>query len=128
MKKILVVDDSGFYRKLLIDELRKIEKMEFEGVTFDIVEAEDRVSALQQIAKFKPDLVFLDIVMKENEYEGVQILETLTKSNSEIKVVVLSSVGQESVVKKCKILGVTDYIEKPFDHDQILKALRKNFS
>lgn len=126
MSKILVVDDSPFYRRLLIDELRKIEKLELESTSLEITEADSKETALQQIKKNQPEVVLLDIVMRDNEVEGVQILENLHRDNPSIKVIVISSVGQESVTKKCRQLGVTDYIGKPFDYQQLTLALKKN--
>ena len=92
---------------------------------FSIIEADNGASAIRQFRKESPDLVLLDIIMPEGDEEGLKILEQIIKIKPESKVVMVTAVGQSSVIKECKDIGVVDYITKPFDEDQILKTVYK---
>ena len=116
MKKILIVDDSLFMRMALKDKLPQ-------GLEF--VEADSGAKALEQFEKYKPDLVLLDIVMPEGEEEGVRVLQTIMKEDPNAQVVMISAVGQEAVMEKCKKLGAKDYIVKPFNEKQITETVEK---
>lgn len=127
MKKILIIDDSAFFRRILRDALAT-DNIFGENIRVEIFEADGKKAALEQIQANIPELILLDVVMRDNEHEGVQILEDVHKKHPLIRVIVISSVGQESVINKCKNFGVKDYIEKPFDNDKLISAIRKNLS
>ncbi len=116
MKKILVADDSMFMRKMLKDLLSK---------QYEILEADSIDSTLERVKKDRPDLVLLDIVMPEGDEAGVEALGRIKKANPEAKVVMITAVGQDSVMNKCKKLGVDEYLVKPFDEAQVLKTVEK---
>ena len=117
MKKILVVDDSLFMRKVLKDVLAK---------GYEIVEADSGAEALEQFKKETPDLVLLDIIMPEGEEEGLRVLQTIMKTNSKTKVIMITAVGQDSMIKVCKKLGAKDYIVKPFDEKLVVETVEKH--
>ena len=119
MKKILIVDDSSFMRKLLRDILSEEHK---------IVEADSGTKALEQFNKEKPDLVLLDIIMPEGEEEGLKILKTIKKTSPGANVVMLTAVGQDAIVEKSKKLGAKDYILKPFDEKLLVETVEKYLS
>ncbi len=115
-KKILITDDSKFIRMVLKEYLNK---------NFDVVEADGGASAVRQFSKESPDLVLLDVIMPKGEEEGIKTLKQIIKINPEAKVIMITAVGQNSVIKECKDIGATDYIIKPFDEDQVLKTICK---
>ena len=117
MKKILIVDDSLFMRKMLKDVLSHGHNK--------IIEAESGASALEQFKKEKPDLVLLDIIMPAGEEEGIRVLQEIKKSNPKAQVVMITAVGQNSIIEGCKKLGVKDYIVKPFDENQVVEIVEK---
>lgn len=119
MKKILIVDDSLFMRKLLKDILAH---------RHNIIEAESGATALKQFKKGKPDLVLLDIIMPEGEEEGIRVLQEIKKSNPKAQVVMITAVGQNAIIEGCKKLGVKDYIVKPFDENQVIETVDKYLS
>lgn len=124
MKKILIVDDSPFFRSLLKDALRRDY---FDSANeVDILEAKDVISAMDQIRTENPNLVLLDIVMEESEYEGIKLLRNIREFYPDLKVVMLTSVGQESVIKECFEIGVQDFLEKPFDSAKLIQVVREN--
>lgn len=118
MKKILIADDSLFMRKVLRDILSK-EK------GYEIVEADSGHKSLEQFKKERPDLILLDIIMPEGEEEGIKVLGEIMKAEPETKVIMITAVGQDSVLEECKKLGAEDCIVKPFDEKQVLKTVER---
>jgi two-component system chemotaxis response regulator CheY len=115
-KKILIVDDSLFMRTILKDLLSD---------KYKIVEAESGSRAEKQIKKEKPDLVLLDIIMPEGEEEGIRVLKKSMKTFPNLKIVMITAVGQDTIVEECKKLGAINYIVKPFDDEQVIRIVRK---
>lgn len=118
MKKILIADDSLFMRGILKDILSAEDK-------YEIIEAKSGSEALQQFKKEDPDLTFLDIIMPEGEEEGITVLKEIKKDNPRAKVVMITAVGQDSIMKECKKHGAAGYIVKPFDKKKILETAKK---
>jgi two-component system chemotaxis response regulator CheY len=112
-KKILIVDDSAFMRKVLRDIF------ESAGYT-NFVEAGNGREALERYKSDKPDFMFLDIIMPE--MNGMDVLREIGK---EAKIIVVSAVGQKEMVDEAKTLGALDYVVKPFDRDQVLEKTEK---
>jgi two-component system chemotaxis response regulator CheY len=112
-KKILIVDDSAFMRKVLRDIF------ESAGYT-NFVEAGNGREALERWKSEKPDFMFLDIIMPE--MNGMDVLREIGR---EAKVIVVSAVGQKEMIEEAKALGALDYVVKPFDRDQVLEKTEK---
>jgi len=116
MKKILIADDSLFMRKILKDILSD---------KYEIVKAETGSKAEKKIKEEKPDLVLLDIIMPEGEEEGIIVLKKVMKANPKAKVVMITAVGQDTIVEECKKAGASDYIIKPFDREKVISTVEK---
>ena len=106
--KILIVDDSEMNREILSSIL---------GDEFDILEAADGKECISVIRKYGRDiaLVLLDIVMPE--MDGFEVLEFMNKHEwiDDIPVIMISSEDSADSVKKAYEMGVSDYINRPFD-------------
>ena len=106
--KILIVDDSEMNREILSSIL---------GDEFDILEAADGKECISVIRKYGRDiaLVLLDIVMPE--MDGFEVLEFMNKYEwiDDIPVIMISSEDSAASVKKAYEMGVSDYINRPFD-------------
>ena len=106
--KILVVDDSEMNREILSSML---------GDEFHILEAADGKECISVIRKYGRDiaLVLLDIVMPE--MDGFEVLEFMNKHEwiDDIPVIMISSEDSAASVKKAYEMGVSDYINRPFD-------------
>ena len=106
--KILIVDDSEMNREILSSIL---------GDEFDILEAADGKECISVIRKYGRDiaLVLLDIVMPE--MDGFEVLEFMNKHEwiDDIPVIMTSSEDSAASVKKAYEMGVSDYINRPFD-------------
>jgi two-component system, chemotaxis family, chemotaxis protein CheY len=116
MVKILSADDSAFMRKLLIKSLNKI------GYN-DIIEVENGKDAVARFKSDKPDLVLLDIVMKE-EY-GTEALKEIMALDPGAKVIMVSSVGQEKVVQEAMSSGAKAFIAKPFKEPELEAKIKE---
>jgi len=117
-KKILVADDSLFMRKILKDILLTADE-------YEIVEAQNGKEAEAQFKKEKPDLTLLDIIMPEGEEEGITVLEAIKKFKPDAKVVMITAVGQDSIIAECKKAGANDYLIKPFDKNKVIETVKK---
>lgn len=106
--KILIVDNSEMNREILSSIL---------GDEFDILEAADGKECISVIRKYGRDiaLVLLDIVMPE--MDGFEVLEFMNKHEwiDDIPVIMISSEDSAASVKKVYEMGVSDYINRPFD-------------
>jgi len=117
MKKILIADDSEYHRARLKAML---------STEYSIVEADTGDKSREAYKREKPDLVLLDIVMPEGDEEGLQVLRDLKKMDPDVRVIMVSAVGANRVIHECEALGVGEYIEKPFNKDQVLRLIDKH--
>jgi len=114
MKRVMVVDDAMFMRASL--------KMMLEKNGFEVAaEAENGLIAVQKYKEVKPDIVTMDITMPE--MDGLQALKLIKQFDPDAKVVVVSAMGQEPVVKDAILSGAKSFIVKPFKEDFVLKTL-----
>lgn len=115
MTKILIVDDAEFLRV-------RISKM-LVGDGFEVAEAENGLKAIEAYKANKPDLVLMDITMPE--MDGLSALKELKKIDADAKVIMLTALGQESVVLEAVKSGAKDFIVKPFERDRVMSAINK---
>jgi two-component system chemotaxis response regulator CheY len=111
--KVLIVDDSGMARRAL----RQI----LESAGYDVAEADDGLNALERYFLDKPDVVMLDLVMKG--MYGLDVLTKLREMDREARVIVVSADIQTSSHDLVEQAGAVAFVNKPFDRDDILKAL-----
>lgn len=116
MKKVLIVDDAAFMRVSIKNMLEK------NG--FSVVgEAENGTIALKKFKELTPDIVTMDITMPE--MDGIIALKEIKKVDTSAVVIMISAVGQESLVKEAIISGAKGFIVKPFQEETVVKALSK---
>ncbi|WP_339719740.1 response regulator [uncultured Paraglaciecola sp.] len=101
---ILVVDDSALIRKALKRILNKL------GYN-NLLEADDGRSGLEVVKSGAADFMFMDVVMED--MNGDEALSEIRKTGSDIPVVMLSSVTDQTLVNKCQDLGISGFIFKP---------------
>ncbi|WP_461538814.1 response regulator [Spongorhabdus nitratireducens] len=113
-KKVLIVDDSFYMRSQI--------KISLEENGFDIIgEAPDGETAINLALELQPDLITLDNILPD--MMGFEILKILKEEGLESKFLLVSAVGQQTVVNKCKKLGADDYVVKPFTSEDLVKAV-----
>lgn len=123
MKKILIVDDSPFMRNILKDLLTNQNNQPNLAEDVKVFEADGKTNALNQVKKVKPDAILLDVVMKESETEGLEFLQEIVIFYDVSKVIMISSVGQDNIIEECKRLGVNVYLQKPFEHSEVINVV-----
>ncbi|MGB3907045.1 MAG: response regulator [Methanomethylovorans sp.] len=116
MAKVMIVDDAAFMRMVIKDILIK------NGHEV-VAEAVDGLDAVNKYPQVKPELVFMDIVMPN--MEGIDALKNIMASNPDAKIVMCSSIGQQSVVTEALKVGAKDFIVKPFDAQKVLEVVKK---
>ena len=115
MKKVLIVDDAAFMRMSL--------KNIFEKNGFEVVgEAENGRIAVKKYQEIHPDIVTMDITMPE--MSGIEALKEIKNFDRDAKVVIVSAMGQESMVVDAIKLGALDFIVKPFKPDRIIQTVK----
>jgi len=112
--RVLVVDDSMFIAKQL-GQIFTSEGFEIAGT------AGDGAQGLEQYKAMKPDLVTMDITMPV--MDGVSALEKILEFDKDAKVIMVSALGKEDVVKKCLLMGAKSYIVKPLDRKKVLERV-----
>ncbi|HHX43193.1 MAG TPA: response regulator [Chloroflexi bacterium] len=115
MARILVVDDAQFLRVRLTRMLTE------HG--YEIIEAENGERAIAQYEANAPDAVLLDITMPEKD--GLEVLREIRTKDPNARVVMLTALGQQSIVLEAIKAGARDFIVKPFEQERVLSALQK---
>jgi UDP-3-O-acyl N-acetylglucosamine deacetylase len=112
---ILIVDDETQIRTTLRGILSD------EG--YRVLDADDALKALNLIAAQRPDLVILDIWMPH--MDGIELLEQLKTREPELPIIVVSGHGTIETAVRATKLGASDFIEKPFSLDTLLRSVRR---
>lgn len=112
--KILIVDDSSLSRRTL----RRI----LENAGYEVVEADDGMTALEVYFLEKPRLVLLDLVMKG--MYGLDVLVKLREMDPDARVVVASADIQSSTRTMVDEAGAHAFVNKPFISEQVLAAVQ----
>ncbi|HPE34815.1 MAG TPA: sigma-54 dependent transcriptional regulator [Bacteroidales bacterium] len=113
MKKILIIDDDDFIRKMLASVIQK--------AGFDVIEAPDGETGLKYVELKNPDLVVTDFKMPG--ISGLEVLTELVRSHPELPVIMLTAYGDVSLTIKAIQSGAYDYIEKPIKNQELIEAI-----
>lgn len=115
-KTVLIVDDSIYMRSLI--------KSTLEENGFEVIgEAANGEAAIDLAVESQPDLITLDNILPD--MMGFEILKVLKGEGLDSKVIMVSAVGQQTVVNKGVELGAEAYIVKPFTADDLMAAVNK---
>lgn len=86
-------------------------------------EAENGNEAVELYRRLKPDLVTMDITMREKD--GIEAAEEILNIDSGAKIIMVTALGQENLLTKAIKLGVKDFVVKPFPPERLQKAAEK---
>jgi two-component system nitrogen regulation response regulator NtrX len=117
MGDILITDDERDIRELISDILKD------EGFTTRLAANADQ--CMSEIAKEKPALMILDIWLKDSHMDGIDILKTVKREHPEIPIVIISGHGNIEIAVAAIKQGAYDFIEKPFNIDQLMVVIRR---
>lgn len=114
MKRILVVDDAAFVRLSL--------KTLLESNGFKVVgEAVNGIDGVAKYKELKPDIVTMDITMPD--MDGLQAVKAIKSFDANAKIIMVSAMGQETMVRQAIVNGAKGFIVKPFKEEHIIKTL-----
>lgn len=114
--KVLVADDSGVMRKIVIRALNA------QGIT-DIVEAADGVEALRRFAEQPFDMVLTDWNMPGKT--GIEVLRAIRAEGHQLPVVLITTEAEKGRVMEAIQAGVSEYVVKPFDAAMLQSKIGK---
>ena len=117
MSDILIVDDERDIRELIAEILAD------EGYTTRTAANSDDCMAEINVAE--PALMILDIWLKDSRMDGIDILKTVKRDNPDVPVVIISGHGNIEIAVAAIKQGAYDFIEKPFNIDQLLVVIRR---
>ena len=116
MARVLIVDDAAFMRISIKNMLTK------NG--YEVVgEAENGLVAIELYKELRPDIVTMDITMPE--MSGLDALKEIQKLDPQAKIVMVSAMGQEAMVREAIVSGAKGFIVKPFKEEGIIAAIKK---
>lgn len=113
MAMILVVDDSGMSRRIL----RRI----LETAGYSVIEADNGLEAPERYVLERPDLVLLDMTMRE--MHGLEVLARLRELDPQARVIAATADIQRSTYDMVAEQGACGFIAKPFDEQRVLEAV-----
>ncbi|GAB4295071.1 MAG: sigma-54 dependent transcriptional regulator [Roseovarius sp.] len=117
MSDILIVDDERDIRELISDILRD------EGYATRVAGSSEECMAA--IAAEPPGLLILDIWLKDSNMDGIDILKIVKRDYPDVPVVIISGHGNIEIAVAAIKQGAYDFIEKPFNIDQLLVVIRR---
>jgi two-component system alkaline phosphatase synthesis response regulator PhoP len=112
--KILIADDEPQVREMLEETL---EELEDQGV--ELIIAGNGMEALEAIRQYRPELVFLDVLMPK--MNGFEVCEA-TKNQlglRDVHIIMLTSEGQDYEIQRLREVGADNFIMKPLDPDKV---------
>ena len=114
--KVMIVDDSMFVTK----QISQILTSEGFDVVATAANGEEGVDKYKELYP-KVDLVTMDITMPK--MDGVTALEKIIEFDKDAKVVMISALGKQDLVKKSLLIGAKNYIVKPLDRKKVLERI-----
>lgn len=116
-KKILVIDDEP--------ELVKAIEVRLKASGYEVGVAYDGLAGIEKVKEVKPALILLDIIMPG--IDGYEVAEKLLSDPvaKDIPIVIFTASQQRELESKCRELGITDFIKKPFETTDLLDVVNK---
>jgi two-component system chemotaxis response regulator CheY len=112
-KKILIVDDSAMSRRIM--------RRMIESAGHEVIEAEEGPDGLEKYFLEKPDMVFLDLTMKD--MYGLDVLGKLRELDPNARVVIASADIQDMTRDLVTEAGADAFINKPLTQEKVVEAM-----
>lgn len=116
----VIVDDAIFMRTLLKRMIEEVENYTVVG------EGSNGLEAIEQANKNQPDVMTLDITMPD--MDGIKAVKEIMKVSPKTKIIMVSAMGQQSMVIEAIKLGAKDFVVKPFEKSRVLQAVKNVLS
>ncbi len=114
-KKILIVEDEKDIRTMLATDVK--------AAGYEIFEAEDGFLALKVAEEVKPDLIITDVLMPK--MNGSELIKRLRATDWGKKIPIIVLTVRVLMRDYFDIVGVSEFVDKPFTSDEILKKIEK---
>jgi len=115
--KVFIVDDSSVVRDRLRVMLSEIKEVEIFG------EAENAAEALKLLKNFSPDLMVLDIRLKEGN--GFDLLKAIKQSHPDLKVIMLTNFPYSQYRERALEMGADHFFDKSIDFEKVIKVIKE---
>jgi len=107
--------------------MRMILRRIAEDAGYEVVgEASNGKEAIQKYSELKPDLVTMDITMPE--MNGIEATKEILNIDKDARIIMVSAMGQHSMVTDAMEAGARDFIVKPFNRDNVMEKIEKHVS
>ena len=116
----VITDDAMFMRTLLRKMIEQNEEFEVLG------EASNGREAIEAARKVQPDIMTLDITMPE--MDGIHAVPEIMQVSPKTKIIMVTAMGQQSMVIEAIKLGAKDFVVKPFEKSRVYQAIRNVLS
>jgi two-component system, chemotaxis family, chemotaxis protein CheY len=116
-KKILIIDDSAVFRKVV--------SMNLKHAGYEVIEAVDGVDALGKLSSAKPNLIVCDVNMPNMDGLSFVTKVRADEENRFIPIIMLTTESQEEKKRKGMEAGAKAWLVKPFAPEQLLSAISK---
>ena len=110
-KRILIVDDEPAIRGLLTEFLT--------GLGFKTAFGCNGLDAVEQVRKFNPHLLIIDLVMPEQE--GIETIRALRVTRKDLKIIAISGAFAGQFLRTAELLGANAVLPKPLDLDELAR-------
>lgn len=110
---ILVVDSNPDNLELTVAIVNELE--------YSIVTASDGFSALKMVKAYNPQLILLDLMLPR--IDGIKVIQYIRATGNFVPAVALTSIPKNMFQKQAFLAGCNEYIEKPFDIDQLKQTI-----
>ncbi len=117
--RVLIVDDAFFTRNVLKDSFSRMDAIEICG------EANNGNMAVKLYKDLKPDLVTMDIIMPEKG--GIEAIREIMSYDPNANIIVISALGQESMILDATVAGAKDFLQKPFNSEDFVEVMNRIF-
>ena len=115
--KVLVVDDNAQNLELLVEHLRSIENCQ-------TLTATDGLEALEVVAREKPDLILLDIMMpRMSGYEVCRKLRSDPETR-DIPIIMVTALNELGDMERAIQSGTDDFLSKPFNRLELITRVK----
>ena len=119
MTKVLVADDSGTMRKIIVRSLLAVGVKE--GA---IVEAVDGEDAIKKFVPGEFDVILTDWNMPGKT--GIEVIQAVRQQDTSVPIIMVTTESEKKAVLRAIEAGVTDYLAKPFEAETLRQKLIKH--
>jgi two-component system chemotaxis response regulator CheY len=116
--QVLIVEDDAATRRLY--------KFLLMNGGYEVLEAEDGVAALEQLARNHCELVITDMNMPR--MDGMELIQAIRRDYADVYVILITAFGTPDIEKQALRIGANDYLAKPFDFEELERRVRAFFT